>query len=84
MFEFQGWGILVNLKVNCYVYLVKLVHANFQYTKPDDATSYVNGKHLDPSSSSLNSLATAPNSGKKFFDAYGWMGLSEVEPIDIL
>ncbi|KAB1205806.1 hypothetical protein CJ030_MR7G028009 [Morella rubra] len=69
---------------DCYVYLVKLVYANFQYSKYDDATIYVNGKQLDLSVTSLNSLASAPNDGKKFFDAYGWMGMSEVKPIDIL
>ncbi|KAB1219666.1 hypothetical protein CJ030_MR3G011067 [Morella rubra] len=77
-------GILVNLKVDCYVYLVKLVYANFQYSKFEDATSYVNGKQLDLLVSSINSLVSAPNSGKKFFDTYGWIGMSEVERIDIL
>ena len=84
MFEFQGWGTLVNLKVNCYVYLVKLVYANFQFTKSEDADSYVNGKVLDLSSSSLNSMVNAPDGGKKFFDAHGWIGMSEVDPLHIL
>ncbi|KAB1203981.1 hypothetical protein CJ030_MR8G002124 [Morella rubra] len=52
--------------------------------KSEDANSYVNGKELDLSVASLNALASAPNDGKKFFDAHGWMGMSEVEPIDIL
>ncbi|KAB1226462.1 hypothetical protein CJ030_MR1G014044 [Morella rubra] len=73
MFEFQGWGTLVNLKVNCYVYLVKLVYANFQFTKSEDADSYVNGKMLDLSSSSLNSMVNAPDAGKKFFENHGWV-----------
>ncbi|KAB1227292.1 hypothetical protein CJ030_MR1G016850 [Morella rubra] len=50
----------------------------------EHASSLVNGKQLDLSVSSLNSLASAPNTGKKFFDPYGWMGMSEKEPIDIL
>ena len=45
---------------------------------------HVNGKQLDLSVSSLNSLASTPNGGKKFLDAYGWIGMPEVEPIDIL
>ncbi|KAB1219404.1 hypothetical protein CJ030_MR3G001113 [Morella rubra] len=84
MFEFQGWGTLVNLKVNCYVYLVKLVYANFQFTKSEDADSYVNGKMLDLSSSSLNSMVNAPDAGKKFFENHGWVGLSEVDPFIFL
>lgn len=32
----------------------------------------------------LNTLAKALDSGKKFFDTYGWTGMSEVEPFDIL
>ncbi|KAB1226504.1 hypothetical protein CJ030_MR1G019237 [Morella rubra] len=58
---------LVSIKEN-YVYLVKLVFANFQFSKSEDADSYVNGKMLDLSSSSLNSLANAPDDGKKFFE----------------
>ncbi|KAB1213231.1 hypothetical protein CJ030_MR5G022420 [Morella rubra] len=81
---FTGMSVFVNLKVDCYVYLVKLVYANFQYSTSDDANSYVNGKQLDMSVASLNALASAPNDGKKFFDAYGWSGMSKVEPIDIL
>ena len=57
--------MLVNLKVDCYVYLVKLVYANFQYSKSEGATSYVNGKQLDLSVTSLNSLVSALNIGKK-------------------
>ncbi|KAB1201127.1 hypothetical protein CJ030_MR0G005040 [Morella rubra] len=72
MFEFQGWETLVSIKENCYVYLVKLVFANFQFSKSEDADSYVNGKMLDLSSSSLNSLANAPDDGKKFFENHGW------------
>ncbi|KAB1202895.1 hypothetical protein CJ030_MR8G022414 [Morella rubra] len=71
---FTGMSVFVNLKVDCYVYLVKLVYANFQYSTSDDANSYVNGKQLDMSVASLNALASAPNDGKKFFDAYGWSG----------
>ncbi|KAB1223104.1 hypothetical protein CJ030_MR2G013663 [Morella rubra] len=33
---------------------------------------------------SLNTRASAPNSAKKFFELYGWSGLSDVEPIQIL
>ncbi|KAB1219848.1 hypothetical protein CJ030_MR3G009490 [Morella rubra] len=84
MFEFQGWGMLVKLKVDCYVYLVELVYANFQYSKSEDATSYVNGKQLDMSVTTLISLVSAPNGGNKFFVAYGWTGMSEVETLDIL
>ncbi|KAB1226828.1 hypothetical protein CJ030_MR1G005052 [Morella rubra] len=84
MFDYQGLSVFVNLKVDCYVYLVKLVYGNFQYSKAEDASSYVNGKQLDLSIASLNALVSAPNGGKKFFDAYGWLGMSEVEPIDIL
>ncbi|KAB1205047.1 hypothetical protein CJ030_MR7G016691 [Morella rubra] len=84
MFEFQGWETLVSIKENCYVYLVKLVFANFQFSKSEDADSYVNGKMLDLSSSSLNSLANAPDDGKKFFENHGWVGLSEVDPLHIL
>ena len=29
MFNFQGWSIFVNLKVDVYVYLVKLAYATF-------------------------------------------------------
>ncbi|KAB1212748.1 hypothetical protein CJ030_MR5G023942 [Morella rubra] len=47
---------------------VKLVYANFQFTKSEDADSYVNGKMLDLSSSSLNSMVNAPDAGKKFFE----------------
>ncbi|KAB1206376.1 hypothetical protein CJ030_MR7G018893 [Morella rubra] len=61
-----------------------VVLANFQFSKSEDAISYVNGKQLDLSDSSLNSLASAPNGGKKFLDAYSWIGMSEIEPIDIL
>ncbi|KAB1209543.1 hypothetical protein CJ030_MR6G018868 [Morella rubra] len=57
---------------------------DFQNRKSEDATSYVNGKQLDLSITSLNSLVPALNSGKKFSDVYGWLGISEVEPIDIL
>ncbi|KAB1206923.1 hypothetical protein CJ030_MR7G008161 [Morella rubra] len=84
MFKFQGWETLVSIKENCYVYLVKLVFANFQFSKSEDADSYVNGKILDLSSSSLNSLANAPDDGKKFFENHGWVGLSEVDPLHIL
>ena len=59
----------MNLKVVCYVYLVKLVYASFQYSTSDDANSYVNGKQLDMSVASLNALSSTPNDGKKFFDA---------------
>ncbi|KAB1226330.1 hypothetical protein CJ030_MR1G002800 [Morella rubra] len=58
---FTGMSVFVNLKVDCYVYLVKLVYANFQYSTSDDANSYVNGKQLDMSVASLNALASAPN-----------------------
>ncbi|KAB1209238.1 hypothetical protein CJ030_MR6G016120 [Morella rubra] len=36
--------------------------------------SYVNGKMLDLSSSSLNSMVNAPDAGKKFFESHGWVG----------
>ncbi|KAB1219442.1 hypothetical protein CJ030_MR3G001075 [Morella rubra] len=84
MFEFQGWGTLVNLKVNCYVYLVKLVYANFQFTKSEDADSYVNGKMLDLSSSSLNSMVNAPDAGKKFFENHGWLFVAHDERFNLL
>ncbi|KAB1209857.1 hypothetical protein CJ030_MR6G013686 [Morella rubra] len=73
MFDFQGWSIFVNLKVDVYVYLVKLAYANFLHSMTEHAFSLVNGEQLDLSMSSLNSLATATNIGKKFFDLYGWM-----------
>ncbi|KAB1223154.1 hypothetical protein CJ030_MR2G016455 [Morella rubra] len=59
--------------VDVYVYLVKLAYANFQHSMTEHASSLVNGKQLDLSVSSLNSLASAPNTGKKFFDPMvGW------------
>lgn len=82
IFDFHGWSVLVNLKVEVFTYLVKLTYANFAYTVTEDASSLINGKHLDLFVSSLKSLASAPNYGK-FFDSYGCSGMSEVEPIDI-
>ncbi|KAB1209525.1 hypothetical protein CJ030_MR6G002440 [Morella rubra] len=72
------------MKVDTFPYLVILGYANFDCTAIEDACSLVNGKRLDLSVTMLNTLAEAPNSGKKFFDAYGWSDMSVVEPLDIL
>lgn len=50
---------------NVFPVFVKLAFPNFAYIVTKDAFSLVNGKHLDLSVSSLNSLASTPNSGKK-------------------
>ncbi|KAB1212371.1 hypothetical protein CJ030_MR5G020722 [Morella rubra] len=62
---------------------VKLVYANFQFTKSEDADSYVNGKMLDLLSSSLNSMINAPDVRKKFFENHGWNSEKAILPSSI-
>jgi outer membrane murein-binding lipoprotein Lpp len=84
IFEYQGWDKFVTVKLDYFPYLVKLVYSNLKITSAENVTSYVNAQHLDLSVTSLNSVISAPNEGKCFYDAYSWVGMSEVEPIEIL
>lgn len=76
--------MFVRMRVDVYPVLVKLAFTNFVCTVTKDASSLVNGKHLDLFVSSLYNLASAPNSGKNFYDSYGRSGMYKVEPIEIL
>lgn len=63
--------MFVNMRGDTFPYLVKLAYAKFSCIVTEDASSLVNGKHFDLSMTMLNALASAPDSGKKFFDLYG-------------
>lgn len=74
----------MGLRLDSYPFLVKHAFANFSFNMTEDASNLVKSKLLDLSVTSLDTLAYAPNFGKKFHKAYDWSGLSKVDSHQII